>query len=261
MNETRKIVLITGAAKRIGHIIALEMARAGWDIAIHYGKSKLEAEETAQLVKAMGQEAICIPADLAQESEVEQILPICIQKLGLPDCIVNNASIFEYDDPSSFQYQRLNQHMAVNLAAPALLTRIFAHSLKEQPQRKGVVVHVLDQKLDNFNPDFFSYTLSKSALDAAVTMQAMFFAPQLRIMGVAPGISLTSGDQSQAGFEEAHQAVLLGRSSTPEDIAQAILYITQAQAMTGSVLYVDGGQHLQSSTRDVMFLTQENKDI
>jgi len=261
MNETRKIVLITGAAKRIGHIIALEMANAGWDIAIHYGKSKLEADETAKLVKAMGQEAICIEADLAQESEVEQILPTCIKQLGLPDCIVNNASIFEYDDPSCFQYQKLAQHMAINLAAPALLTKMFAHCLKDEPQKKGVVVHLLDQKLDNLNPDFFSYTLSKSALDAAVTMQAMFFAPQLRVMGVAPGISLTSGDQSQAGFEEAHQAVLLGRSSTPEDIAQAILFITQAPAMTGSVLYVDGGQHLQSSPRDVMFLTQANRNL
>jgi NAD(P)-dependent dehydrogenase (short-subunit alcohol dehydrogenase family) len=261
MNETRKIVLITGAAKRIGHIIALEMAKAGWDIAIHYGKSKQEADETVKLVKAMGQKAICLGADLAQESEVEQLLPTCIEKLGLPDCIVNNASIFEYDDPSSFQYQNLTQHMAVNLAAPVLLTKIFAQCLKDYPLKKGVVVHLLDQKLDNLNPDFFSYTLSKSALNTAVTMQAMFFAPQLRVMGVAPGISLTSGDQSQAGFEEAHQAVLLGQSSTPEDIAQAILYITQAQAMTGSVLYVDGGQHLQSSPRDVMFLTQANKDI
>lgn len=256
MNETRKIVLITGAAKRIGHIIALQMARAGWDIAIHFGKSQQAAQETVKKVQAIGRRAICIQADLAIETEVEQILPSCIQHLGIPHCIVNNASIFEYDDPANMQYSNLSEHMAVNVAAPLVLTKMYAETLKDDPEKRGVVVHLLDQKLDNLNPDFFSYTLSKSALQAAVTMQAMFFAPQLRIMGVAPGISMTSGDQSQAGFEEAHQAVLLGQSSTPEDIAQAILFIHQAQAMTGTVLYVDGGQHLQSSSRDVMFLTK-----
>ncbi|MEI7426955.1 MAG: SDR family oxidoreductase [Betaproteobacteria bacterium] len=256
MNEPRKIVLITGAAKRIGKTIALEMAKAGWDIAIHYGKSKQEAHETAQLVRSFGQNAICIQADLAMESEVEQIIPTCIEQMGLPYCIVNSASLFEYDDPSSIQYQNIIKNFAINLAAPLVLSKHFAQYLKSQPDKKGVIVHILDQKLDNLNPDFFSYTLSKSALEAAVKMQAMYFAPIIRVMGVAPGITLTSGDQTAAGFTEAHQAVLLGQSSTPEDIAQAILYINQAQALTGTVLYVDGGQHLQSSPRDVMFLTK-----
>jgi NAD(P)-dependent dehydrogenase (short-subunit alcohol dehydrogenase family) len=169
---------------------------------------------------------------------------------------VNSASLFEYDDPSSIQYENIIKNFAINLAAPLVLSKHFAQYLKSQPDKKGVIVHILDQKLDNLNPDFFSYTLSKSALEAAVKMQAMYFAPIIRVMGVAPGITLTSGDQTAAGFTEAHQAVLLGQSSTPEDIAQAILYINQAQALTGTVLYVDGGQHLQSSPRDVMFLTK-----
>jgi len=256
MNETRKIVLITGAAKRIGHIIALEMAKAGWDIVIHYGKSQKEAEMTIALIQAMGRKAIGIQADLAIESEVEHLIPICIKEMGLPDCIVNNASIFEYDDPSTINYDHLTKMMAINLAAPTVLTKQYAQALKEQPNKKGLVVHVLDQKLDNLNPDFFSYTLSKAALDSAVKMQAMFFAPQLRIMGVAPGITLTSGDQSFESYQEAQSGVLLGQSSTPEDIAQAVIYLSQAKALTGSTLYVDGGQHLQSSARDVMFLTK-----
>ena len=161
MNETRKIVLITGAAKRIGHIIALEMAKTGWDIAIHYGKSKQEADETAKLVKAMGQEAICIEADLAQESEVEQILPTCIEQLGLPDCIVNNASIFEYDDASTFQYQKLTQHMAVNLAAPTLLTKMFAQYLKDEQQK---AINLLKQ-LTSLSSD---KTIETSPLEAIV---------------------------------------------------------------------------------------------
>ena len=256
MNETRKIVLITGAAKRIGHIIALEMAKAGWDIAVHYGRSLEEAEKTVALIESMGRKAISIQADLANESEVEHVIPICIKELGVPDCVVNNASIFEYDDPSTINYELLTQMLAINLAAPLVLTKRYAEALKEQPNKKGLVVHVLDQKLDNLNPDFFSYTLSKAGLDSALKMQAMFFAPQLRIMGVAPGITLTSGDQSLEGYQEAQSGVLLGHSSTPEDIAQAIIYLNQAKALTGSTLYVDGGQHLQSSARDVMFLTK-----
>jgi NAD(P)-dependent dehydrogenase (short-subunit alcohol dehydrogenase family) len=256
MNETRKIVLITGAAKRIGHIIALEMAKAGWDIAIHYGKSQEEAQKTVDLIKDLGQNAICIQADLAIESEVQQIIPSCIEQIGVPDCIVNNASIFEYDDPSTIDYAQLIKNVSINLAAPAVITKMYAQVLKDYPTNKGLVVHILDQKLDNLNPDFFSYTLSKSALDSAVRMQAMFFAPQLRIMGVAPGITLTSGDQSPEGYQEAQAGVLLGYSSKPDDIAQCIMYLQEAKALTGSVLYVDGGQHLQSSHRDVMFLTK-----
>ena len=163
MNETRKIVLITGAAKRIGHIIALEMAKAGWDIAVHYGRSLEEAEKTVALIESMGRKAISIQADLANESEVEHVIPICIKELGVPDCVVNNASIFEYDDPSTINYELLTQMLAINLAAPLVLTKRYAEALKEQPNKKGLVVHVLDQKLDNLNPDFFSYTLSKAS--------------------------------------------------------------------------------------------------
>jgi NAD(P)-dependent dehydrogenase (short-subunit alcohol dehydrogenase family) len=256
MNEHQKIVLITGAAKRIGQTIALEMARAGWDIAIHYGKSKREAQETISQIQAIGQKAIAIQADLSKESEVEEIIPICIEQLGLPNCIVNNASLFEYDDPASVNFHNIVRHIEINLAAPAVLTKILFEKIQHTGNKPGVIVHLLDQKLNNLNPDFFSYTLSKSALDTAVQMQAMFFAPHLRIMGIAPGITLVSGDQTDQGFQQAHQQVLLGKSSTPEDIAQAILYINQAHALTGSVLYVDGGQHLQASQRDVMFLTK-----
>jgi NAD(P)-dependent dehydrogenase (short-subunit alcohol dehydrogenase family) len=256
MNRLNKIVLVTGAAKRIGKTIALEMARAGWDVAIHYGHSKVEAEQTVLEIQAIGQQAIAIQADLANESEVEQIIPICIEKLGLPNCIVNNASSFEYDDPASMNYGNIIESAKINLAAPLVLSKALFQQLIERNGPQSLVIHILDQKLRNLNPDFFSYTLSKSALDTAVQMQAMYFAPHLRIMGVAPGITLTSGDQTEEGFKKAHSEVLLGRSSTPEDIAQAILFLSQAPALTGSVLYVDGGQHLQSSNRDVMFLTK-----
>ena len=257
MNETRKIVLITGAAKRIGHIIALEMAKAGWDIAIHYGKSQEDAKKTVDLIKDLGQNAICIQADLAIESEVQQIIPSCIEQIGMPNCIVNNASIFEYDDPSTIDYAQLIKNVSINLAAPAVITKMYAQVLKDYPTKKGLVVHILDQKLDNLNPDFFSYTLSKAALEAAMKMQALHFAPLLRVVGLAPGITMVSGDQSAVGFQQAHQMTPLQRSSSPEDIAQAVLYICSARAMTGTTLQIDGGQHLFGSRRDVMFLTNE----
>jgi len=120
-----------------------------------------------------------------------------------------------------------------------------------------VIIHLLDQKLDNLNPDFFSYTLSKAALEAAMKMQALHFAPLLRVVGLAPGITMISGDQSAVGFQQAHQMTPLQRSSSPEDIAQAVLYISSARAMTGTTLQIDGGQHLFGSRRDVMFLTNE----
>ncbi len=256
MNQSQKIVLITGAAKRIGQTVALEMAKAGWDIAIHYGKSKLEALETISQIKALGRQAIALQADLEKEADVEQLIPQCIDQLGLPHCIVNNASLFEYDNPSTVDYQQIVKNCSVNLAAPLVLSKAYFEKLSGTPLQKGLIIHILDQKLSNLNPDYFSYTLSKSALDAAVKMQAMYFAPRLRVMGIAPGITLTSGDQSSVGFSQAHQEVLLGQSSTPKDIAQAVLFLNQAQAMTGDVIYVDGGQHLQSSARDVMFLTK-----
>jgi short-subunit dehydrogenase len=256
MTESQKIALITGAAKRIGQTIALEMARAGWDIAIHYGKSKQEALETISQIKALGRRAIGLQADLENESEVEQLIPHCIDQLGLPNCIVNNASRFEYDDPASVQYQNIIKNCTINLAAPLILSKVYFEQLRIRPMEKGLIVHILDQKLSNLNPDYFSYTLSKSALDTAVKMQAMYFAPQIRVMGIAPGITLTSGDQSADGFAQAHQEVLLGQSSTPKDIAQAVLFLNQASAMTGDIIYVDGGQHLQTSQRDVMFLTK-----
>jgi NAD(P)-dependent dehydrogenase (short-subunit alcohol dehydrogenase family) len=254
MNQNRKIALITGAAKRIGQTIAIEMAKSGWDIAIHYGKSETQALETIAKIEALGQNAIAIQADLSNEQQVEQILPTCIEQIGLPNCIVNNASLFEYDDPASVTYRQITQHAQINLAAPLVLSKML-FKCYQKTKDQGVVIHLLDQKLSNLNPDYFSYTLAKSALDTAVKMQAMFFAPSLRVVGIAPGITLTSGDQTESGFVKAHSNVLLGQSSTPLDIAQAVLYINQAHAITGSILYIDGGQHLQASDRDVMFLT------
>jgi NAD(P)-dependent dehydrogenase (short-subunit alcohol dehydrogenase family) len=249
----RKAALVTGAAKRIGRAIALALADDGWDIAVHYGRSRAEAEETAAQIEAAGRRALLLGRDLADERAVRGMLAECAMSLGPVTCVVNSASLFEYDDAASFRLDALLRLMRVNTGAPLLLAQALHASLPADG--RGVVINLLDQKLWNPNPDFLSYTLSKSALAEATTLLAQALAPKLRVVGVAPGITLPSGDQSEAGFREAHARTPLGRSSTPQDVAQAVVFLASAPAITGTVLLVDGGQHLVPSARDVMFLT------
>jgi NAD(P)-dependent dehydrogenase (short-subunit alcohol dehydrogenase family) len=270
VNKDTKIVLVTGAAKRLGRAIALEMAKAGWDVAIHFGNSSEAAAQTVKDIQAIGRRAIAIQADLADEKQVETIIERCTEHLGLPTCLVNNASLFQYDVASSSSYASMEAHMRTNLNAPMVLSRDLykaiqsykAEVAKEENAEKvlnnrtpAVIINLLDQKLANLNPDFFSYTLSKAALHSATTILAQAFAPDIRVVGVAPGITLVSGDQSEDGFNKAHMMTPLGKSSTPEDVANAVVYLATASAVTGTTLYVDGGQHLKPLERDVMFLT------
>lgn len=253
-----RIALVTGAAKRLGRAIAIGLAEQGWDVAIHYGSSTAAAEDTVRTIQALGRRSVALQADLTDETQATKLIARCREALGQPTCLVNNASLFQYDVASSFGYTALDTHMHTNVAAPLVLARDLYRSLGkvEGAEPKGVVINLLDQKLANLNPDFLSYTLSKAALQAATTLLAQAFAPRLRVVGVAPGITLVSGDQSEDGFSKAHAMTPLGKSSAPEDIAAAICYLAQARAVTGTTLYVDGGQHLLPLDRDVMFLAE-----
>lgn len=251
----RGTALVTGGAKRIGRAIALALAHDGWDVAVHYGRSAAAAAETVRAIEALGRRAVAVDCDLADAAAVRALVGRCAQLLGPLDCVVNNASLFEYDSAADFDPALLARANAVNVAAPVLLAQALAAQLP--PGRQGVVVNLLDQKLGNPNPDFFSYTLAKRALQEATTLLARALAPRLRVVGVAPGITLPSGAQSAAGFAAAHAKTPLGRSSTPDDVAQAVLYAVHAGALTGTTLVVDGGQHLVPSDRDVMFLTDK----
>jgi len=250
-----RVALVTGAGRRIGRALALGMARAGWDVAVHYGQSAQEAEEVVRAIQALGRRAVALQADLAIDAAVRALPGQTARLLGGLDCIVNNASLFEYDKPAAFSPELLNKHMQTNVAAPLLLAQEL-HALTP-PGAQAVVINLLDQKLYNLNPDFLSYTLSKAALQTATTMLAQALAPRLRVVGVAPGITLVSGEQSEAGFAQAHTATPLGRSSTPQDIVDAVCYAAGAGALTGTTLLVDGGQHLMPLARDVMFLTDQ----
>jgi NAD(P)-dependent dehydrogenase (short-subunit alcohol dehydrogenase family) len=166
--------------------------------------------------------------------------------------VVNNASLFDYDSAATFSAATLDAHMQVNAAAPVLLAQALYEMTPDGAQ--AVVVNLLDQKLFNLNPDFLSYTMSKAALHSATTMLAQALAPKVRVVGVAPGITLVSGDQSEEEFARAHKVTPLGRSSTPDDIAAAVCFVAASPAITGTTLVVDGGQHLMPLQRDVMFV-------
>lgn len=260
MTQPHKIALVTGAAKRLGRQIALDMAKAGWDIIVHYGDSHTEAEETVGTIRQFGRKAVMLQADLSVEDQINNLIARCEDQVGLPDCVVNNASLFDYDNASDFTFDQIERHIRINTSAPIILARNLHRSRVQAAKTRSfthpaVVINLLDQKLANPNPDFLSYTLSKAALHEATTLLAQALAPEVRIVGLAPGITLISGDQSKNSFEHSHKMTPLGRSSTPNDIGSAVVYLASAHAITGTTLYVDGGQHLQPSERDVMFLT------
>jgi NAD(P)-dependent dehydrogenase (short-subunit alcohol dehydrogenase family) len=257
---------VTGAAKRLGREIAMQFARQGWDVAVHYGRSESEARETVAQIQNLGCQAQAFQADLSKEAAVNDLFKAVIQRFPDLHCLINSASIFEYDRANSanpFGSKILQDHMQVNLTAPILLSQLMFQYQKSKAKKldeQGEVVlpsviQLLDQKLINLNPDYLSYTLSKAALLTSVEVLALDFAPHLRVVGLAPGISLLSGDQTVEGFTKAHQMTPLNKSSTPFDVAKAAVFLAEANAITGTTLYVDGGQHLLPSTRDVMFKT------
>ncbi|WP_084676998.1 SDR family oxidoreductase [Massilia niastensis] len=253
------VALVTGAGRRLGRAIALGLAQAGWDVAVHYRHSERDATGTAEAIRALGRRAVPLQCDLADEAAVRALPGRAAAELGVPACIVNNASLFEYDSATAFSPALLATHMQANVAAPLLLAQAL-HAMTPDGSQ-SVVINLLDQKLYNLNPDFLSYTLSKAALHAATTMLAQALAPKVRVVGVAPGITMVSGAQTEEGFAHAHQATPLKRSSTPQDIADAVVYAASARALTGTTLLVDGGQHLMPLARDVMFLTEPNNPI
>jgi NAD(P)-dependent dehydrogenase (short-subunit alcohol dehydrogenase family) len=260
---TPRACLITGAAKRLGSVIALAMAAAGWNVAVHYRNSEKEALSVVNRIQAIGRKAIAIKADLDHEASTRQLFASASEGLGGIQCVINSASRFEYDQPNTASPLGLQQHFQSNLVAPMLLTQLLYESLKPKHQEGqdplGVVIHLLDQKLANPNPDFFSYTLSKAALLEALRLSAMAMAPVLRVVGVAPGLTLPSADQTQAEFEISHAMTPLGASSRPDEVANAICWLASARAVTGTTLYVDGGQHLLPMPQDVMMMIRSKK--
>ena len=252
------VVLVTGAAQRIGRVIALELAAHGWRVAVHYRGSAAAAAETVALIEAAGGQARTFAADLAEEAQCEALLPAVRTAFGRVDAVVNNASHFEHDDVAGFSYAAMDRAWRANTAPAIVLARALHAAVGEGEGGGGVLVNLLDQKLWNPNPDYLSYSLSKAALEAATTLLAQALAPRLRVCGVAPGVTLPSGAMNRAEFDASHRMTPLKRGSTPEDVARAVRFLLESPAITGTTLLVDGGQHLQAQSRDVMFLARDS---
>ena len=258
-----RVALVTGAGQRIGREIALHLVARGWRVAVHYRQSAAAAAQTvaaAQALAGSSAAAQAFGADLADEAACSA-LPLAVHRaMGRLDAVVNNASLFEYDDVASFSYAMMDRHWRAN-TAPAIVLARALHTLLPADAAgvaAGVVVNLLDQKLFNPNPDHVSYTLSKAALEAANTLLAQALAPRVRVCGVAPGVTMLSGDMKPAEFEASHRMTPLGRSSTPQDVARAVHFLLESPAITGTTLLVDGGQHLQPQSRDVVFLARDD---
>ncbi|MES2999166.1 MAG: SDR family oxidoreductase [Pseudomonadota bacterium] len=251
-----RIALVTGSARRLGRECALALAQAGWSVAVHYRGSATEAEATVADCLACataGTRIAAFQADLDDEAQVRALVPQVVKQFGGIDAVVNNASIFEHDTAASFGFDALTAHMRINTGAPVLLAQALHEHVKsraESPPRDAVVVNMLDQKLWNQNPDFLSYTLSKAALEAATTMLSLALAPNVRVVGVAPGLTLTSHLLSQEKFDQLHRLSPLGRSSTAQDVVSAVKFALDNASITGTTLLVDGGQHLMKFDRD-----------
>lgn len=248
---SRPVVLVTGAARRIGREIALDLAANGWDVAVHHRSSAAEAAATVADARAAGARAEAFAADLASEEQCNALLPAVQAAFGRVDAVVNNASLFEYDAVETFSYAAMDRAWRANTGPAVLLSRAL------HAAGGGCVINILDQKLWNPNPDYFSYTLSKAALEAATTLLAQALAPGVRVCGVAPGVTLLSGEMDGTEFRKSHRMTPLQRSSTPQDVARSVRFLLASPAITGTTLLVDGGQHLQAQARDVMFLARE----
>jgi NAD(P)-dependent dehydrogenase (short-subunit alcohol dehydrogenase family) len=248
-----RAALVTGAARRIGAVIAIELAKSGFDVAIHYGRSREEAERTAEAVRALGRRAAVLDADLGREAEVERLVGRAVEALGPLELLVNNASVFLDDGWDSGDRALWDAHMEVNLRAPLTLARAFAG----QARAGASIVNIIDQRVLKPTPQFFSYSISKAALWFATRTLAQALAPKVRVNAVGPGPTLASIHQGPEDFAAEAAGVLLQRCSTPEEIARAVLYLVDAPSVTGQMIAVDAGQHLGWRTPDVLCRPEE----
>ena len=240
-----RAAMVTGGAKRLGRAIALALAEAGFDVAIHYAGSQAEAAETADAIRARGRRAVLLQADLAQEAAVTPLLPAAGAALGPIGVLVNNASTFERDEWDDATRESWDAHLEPNLRAPFVLTQAFARALP--PDAEGVVINLLDQRVWSLTPHFVSYTVSKAGLWALTQSMALALAPRIRVNGIGPGPALPSPRQSQAQFDRQAASVPLRHGTGPAEIGRAVLAILAMPAMTGQMIALDGGQHLHWS--------------
>jgi NAD(P)-dependent dehydrogenase (short-subunit alcohol dehydrogenase family) len=238
-----RTALVTGAARRLGRSIALALAEQGFDIAIHCGSSVVAAERTRMEILGLGRRAVVLPADLGDEAQVTPLLALAAGKLGPVGVLVNNASRFDRDEWHDVTRESWDSHMESNLRAPFVLTQAFALALP--PNAEGVVINMIDQRVWSLTQHFVSYTLSKAGLWALTQTMALALAPRIRVNAIGPGPALPSPRQSQEQFAQQSASVPLGHGTDPAEVARAVVAILSLPAMTGQMIALDGGQHLQ----------------
>ena len=250
MESTKGAALVTGAAKRIGRIIARELSREGYAVAIHYGSSEEEARELAMEIVSSGGVAALVQGDLADAEAPLKIVLDAVKALGPLNVLVNNASRFEPDTLQTMTAAEWDAHLNINLRAPVFLAQAFAGQKPEGAE--GNIINIIDQRVLKLNPLFFSYTLSKTGLwTATKTMAQALAGENIRINAISPGPALANARMSEEDFARQCARTLLGRGTTPEEIAEAVKFILSAPAMTGQMITLDGGQHLNWQTPDI----------
>lgn len=247
--------LVTGGAKRLGREMALALGRAGWDVAVHYNASPENAENVVAEIAGMGRKAVALQADLGDWNAPSRLFEKACIAVGPVAGLINSASLFEADDLDSLSEERWNAHFSVNLRAPARLAQEFANRLP--PEAQGVIVNLIDQRVWKLTPQFLSYTASKSALWTLTQTLAQALGPRgIRVNAIGPGPTLRNARQSDEDFDAQRRATLLGRGSSPKGVTNALLYLLDAEEVTGQMIAVDGGQHLAWETPDVVDLTE-----
>lgn len=246
----RGTALVTGAARRIGRQIAVDLASRGWSVAIHYNSSHDEALAVAEEVNANGGRAELVRGNLSDVEAPVQIVTAASRKLGGLTCLVNNASVFEPDEVGAITRHSWSQHLDTNLRAPVFLSQAFAGQLPAGAQ--GNIINIIDQRVWKLTPRFFSYTASKSALWTVTRTLAQALAPAVRVNAIGPGPALPNIRMDEDDFARQKKATLLQRGTSPQEISDAVRFILDAPAMTGQMIVLDGGQHLVWQTPDVM---------
>ena len=253
------VALITGAAKRLGRAMALYLAERGHDVAIHYAGSQDEAERTAADARALGVAARTFRADLLDPDATAALVPQVAQAMGQLGVLVNNASVFDYDNIHSATMDDWDRNIGSNLRAPFQLIQAFAAQAPKaqpdengEPQARALVVNMVDQRVLKPTPEFMTYSLAKAGLWSLTRTAAQALAPDIRVNAIGPGPTLIGARQSQAHFDAQRAGTVLGRGSDPQGITQALGYFLDARAVTGQLICVDGGQHLAWQTPDII---------
>ena len=248
----RPAVLVTGGARRIGRAIVEDLAANGFDVAIHYHGSRHEAEAVAQFSERNGAKAMICEADLADPEAPSRMFAEALSALGRIDMLINNASVFEDDSIGTMTAESFDRHFAIHVRTPSLLAQAFA----AQQLERGLIVNIIDQRVWRLTPNFYSYTLSKSALWTATRTMAQALAPRIRVNAIGPGPTMRNSRQTEVDFQRQQDGLILKHGPDLSEFGKTIRYFWDAPSVTGQMIALDGGQHLAWETPDIAGITE-----